>query len=220
MQYHWLNKHNNKKLIIFFCGWSFDEKPFERLVCDDYDVLIFYDYKNHEIPVKIPLYEEYYLVTWSMGVYIAYLLRDKLPDFKLKIAINGTPFPVDDKLGIPKRSFELTLKHVDTGLQGKFQHNLFKDEADYEIYAENPVGRKIPEQSEELFAINSYIANAKISYEKYYDYAIIGGADKIVPARNQINCWNGRADIVMLDSGHFPFYSFSRWDEILGCTQT
>lgn len=220
MQYSWLNKNNNKKLIVFFCGWSFDETPFERLICGDYDVLMFYDYKTHEIPVEIPDYDEYYLLTWSMGVYIAYLLRGKLPDFKLKIAINGTPFPVDDKFGIPKRSFDLTMKHVDIGLQGKFQRNLFKDETDYEKYLQCQVKRKIPEQAEELAALNDYISSAEMSYEKYYDYAIISNADKIVPARNQVNCWEGRAGIVMLDSGHFPFYSFNKWDEILQCTPT
>ena len=42
MEYHWLNKQNNDKLIIFFCGWSFDYKPFERLDCLNYDVLFVY----------------------------------------------------------------------------------------------------------------------------------------------------------------------------------
>ncbi len=220
MQYSWLNKQNNKKLIIFFCGWSFDGNPFKRLDCGSFDVLMFYDYKTHEIPVEIPSYEEYYLVTWSMGVYIAYLLRDMLPDFKLKIAINGTPFPIDDKLGIPQRSFDLTLKHVYTGLQGKFQRNLFKEDADYEKYLQNPVKREIPEQAQELSALKDYISNAEISYENFYDYAIIGSADKIVPARSQLNCWEGRAEVILLDSGHFPFYSFDGWDDILKCTLT
>lgn len=219
MRYYWLNKNDNKKLIVFFCGWSFDEQPFRRLACADFDVLMFYDYKNHVLPIDIPKYEEYYLVTWSMGVYIAYILRQKLPDFKLKFAIDGTPFPIDDKLGIPVRSFDLTLKHVDTGLQGKFQRNLFINDEDYEKYLQNPVERKIPEQSEELTLLNEYLSKAEISYEKFYDYAIISSADKIVPTRNQLNCWKDRANVIMLDSGHFPFYSFDGWDDILKCAQ-
>lgn len=219
MQYYWLNKNNNRKLIVFFCGWSFDEQPFKRLACADFDVLMFYDYKKHVLPLEIPKYDEYYLISWSMGVYIAYLLRDKLPDFNLKFAINGTPFPIDDKLGIPHRSFDLTLKHVDTGLQGKFQKNLFKSEDDYEKYTENPVSRTIPEQAEELIALKNYISNSEISYEKFYEYAIISSADKIVPTKNQLNCWNDRANVIMLDSGHFPFYSFDGWDDILKCAQ-
>ncbi len=27
MKSFWLNKQNNKNLIVFFAGWSFDEKP-------------------------------------------------------------------------------------------------------------------------------------------------------------------------------------------------
>lgn len=237
MRYYWLNNKSQKnltsgaqnesenrtysgrkKLVIFFCGWSFDNKPFERLDCGDYDVLMFYDYKNHDIPIEIPEYDEYYLVTWSMGVYIAYLLRDKLPDFKQKIAINGTPFPIHNEWGIPVRTFDLTLKYVDTGLQGKFQRNLFKAEEDYEKYTKSPVEREIPEQAEELRALKEFISSAKISYEKFYDRAIISDTDKIVPTKNQINCWQERASIVMLNSGHFPFYSFNSWDDILKCS--
>lgn len=220
MQYHWLNKQNNKKLIIFFCGWSFDEKPFETLDCKEYDVLMFYDYTNHDLPAGIPDYEEYYLITWSMGVYIAYILRDKLPAFAKKIAINGTPFPIHNEYGIPERTFDLTLKYVDTGLQGKFQRNLFKDEAGYEQYAQNPVQRKIPEQAAELCALKDFILSSEISYEKFYDRAIISNVDKIVPTKNQINCWKDSAEIVMLDSGHFPFYEFKAWEDILKCRQT
>lgn len=220
MQYYWLNdrnKENRKKLIIFFCGWSFDNYPFKTLDCGDYDILMFYDYKNHNIPIEIPQYEEYYLVTWSMGVYIAYLLKDMLPDFKLKIAIDGTPFPIHNELGIPERTFELTLRNVDTGLQGKFQRNLFKEEKDYEKYLQNPVQRKIPEQAQELRDLKDFISKADISYEKYYDRAIISETDKIVPTKNQVNCWKNRASVIMIDSGHFPFYSFNGWDDILKC---
>lgn len=217
MQYNWLNKSNNENLIIFFCGWSFDEKPFERLNCGSFDVLVFYDYKTHDIPIEIPKYKRYYLITWSMGVYIAYLLKDLLPNFDKKFAINGTPFPIDNSLGIPEKTFELTLKHVDVGLQGKFQRNLFKDEKDYEKYLQNPVGRTIEEQSQELVELKNYIVNSAVLYERFYDCAIISDTDKIVPTKNQINCWEKRASIKIIDSGHFPFYSFNSWEDILKC---
>ena len=55
MQSHWLNKQDHNKLIIFFTGWSFDYKPFEFLNCEDFDVLIIYDYNDLELP-QIPEY--------------------------------------------------------------------------------------------------------------------------------------------------------------------
>ena len=215
MQYHWLNRKGNRSLIIFFAGWSFDYKPFEILECGNFDVLVFYDYTEHSIPVEIPEYEKYYLITWSMGVYIAYLLRDRLPEFEKKIAINGTPFPIDNTLGIPRRTFDLTLKFVDTGLEGKFQRNLFNSEEGYDKYLKNPVLRDIPNQAGELRALNDFISNANPSYEKFYDCAIVSEYDKIIPPKNQLNCWNERANVFLLKSGHFPFFEFDGWKDIL-----
>lgn len=218
MQYHWLNKKDgNKKLLLFFCGWSFDYKPFERLECNDYDVLMLYDYNDLSIPIEILGYEEYFLITWSMGVFVAYLLKEKLPEFKEKIAINGTPFPVDNEKGIPIKTFDLTLKYVDTGLQGKFQRNLFKTEEDFQKYLQNPVAREIPNQASELVSLKKLIDKTDVDYKKYYNRAIISNTDKIIPTRNQHNCWDNVCPVVVLNSGHFPFYDFESWNDILKC---
>lgn len=218
MQYHWLNKKDeNKKLLIFFCGWSFDFKPFERLACDDYDVLMLYDYNDLSIPIEISGYEEYFLVTWSMGVFVAYLLKEKLPEFKEKIAINGTPFPVDNEKGIPIKTFDLTLKYVETGLQGKFQRNLFKTEEEFQKYLQNPVAREISNQASELVSLKKLIDETDVDYKKYYNRAIISNMDKIIPTRNQHNCWDNVCPVVVLNSGHFPFYDFESWNDILKC---
>lgn len=218
MQYHWLNqKDGNKKLLLFFCGWSFDYKSFERLACNDYDVLMLYDYNDLSIPIEILGYEEYFLITWSMGVFVAYLLKEKLPEFKEKIAINGTPFPVDNEKGIPIKTFDLTLKYVDTGLQGKFQRNLFKTEEEFQKYLQNPVAREIPNQASELVSLKKLIDKTDVDYKKYYNRAIISNTDKIIPTRNQHNCWDNVCPVVVLNSGHFPFYDFESWNDILKC---
>lgn len=223
MQYHWLNKNNCDNLIIFFCGWSFDFKPFERLSCQNYDVLCVYDYGDiNQINVDdLPTlkYKTSTLITWSMGVYVAYLLKDVLPDFDNKIAINGTPHPVDDEYGIPVKTFDLTLKYVDTGLQGKFQKNLFKTPEDYAKYTEKPVNRAVENQKAELIALNDYIKGQKVSYEKFYDCAIISDTDKIIPTRNQKSCWEKyETPYIVLDSGHFPFFKFDSWEDIIKWT--
>lgn len=218
MQYHWLNKKDgNKKLLLFFGGWSFDYKPFERLEYNDYDVLMLYDYNDLSIPIEILGYEEYFLITWSMGVFVAYLLKEKLPEFKEKIAINGTPFPVDNEKGIPIKTFDLTLKYVDTGLQGKFQRNLFKTEEEFQKYLQNPVAREIPNQASELVSLKKLIDKTDVDYKKYYNRAIISNTDKIIPTRNQHNCWDNVCPVVVLNSGHFPFYDFESWNDILKC---
>lgn len=214
MQSHWLNKQNNNKLIIFFTGWSFDYKPFEFLNCEDFDVLIIYDYNDLELP-QIPEYKEYFLISWSMGVYTSYLLKDKLPKFRKKIAINGTPFPVNDEYGIPLKPFILTLRHAKTGLEGKFYQNIFNLKEEYERYNKTPVERPIENRVSELNSLYSKIKSTDISYQNYFDTAIISNNDKIIPTKNQINFWEGKADIKTVESGHFLYYNFTSWNEIL-----
>ena len=213
MQYHWLNKLNNNKLIVFFAGWSFDHKPFEFLTCEDFDVLMIYDYSNIEEIIPLENYKEKYLIAWSMGVYTAYQLRDKLPEFDKKIAINGTPYPVDDEFGIPQKPFLLTLKHAKTGLEGKFYQNLFDKTEDYEQYTKTPVERTIENRVEELKNLYERIKETPKVYESYYDLAIVSSNDKIIPTKNQINFWQNKAKTI--ESGHFPYYNFKNWTEIL-----
>lgn len=214
MQSHWLNKQNNNKLIIFFTGWSFDYKPFEFLNCEDFDVLIIYDYNDLELP-QIPEYKEYFLISWSMGVYTSYLLKDKLPKFTKKIAINGTPFPVNDEYGIPLKPFILTLRHAKTGLEGKFYQNIFNSENEYTQYTKTQVERTIENRVSELNTLYSKIKSTEISYQNYFDTAIISNNDKIIPTKNQINFWEGKTEIKTVESGHFLYYNFTSWNEIL-----
>lgn len=213
MEYHWLNQNKNKKLIVFFAGWSFDYHPFETIPAKDYDVLIFYDYSDLTIPCEIPKYEETILISWSMGVYTAYLLKDKLPDFTSKIAVNGTPYPIDNDFGIPERTFDLTLKYAESGLQGKFYENVFSDKELLEKYLENPVKRTIQNRVNELQSLNELIRSQNITYNgNFYNKAIIGDNDKIIPTKNQIKMWGNSAKII--NSGHFPFFNYTSWDEI------
>jgi len=244
MQFHWLNKQNKEKLIIFFAGWSFDYKPFEFLDCEDFDVLTVYDYNSLKLSETVPgsrldlavqhannhptsqslkpstdinsLFtskKECYLIAWSMGVFTAYLLKDQLPAFSKKIAVNGTPYPVDDEFGIPQKPFLLTLRHAKTGLEGKFYQNIFKNPEEYERYTKTPVGRTIENRVSELYSLYEKIKNTDFIYEPYYDKAIVSSHDRIIPPKNQMNFWKEKAEII--ESGHFPFYNFKSWNEIL-----
>ena len=226
MQFHWLNKQNNDKLIIFFAGWSFDYKPFEFLDCNGFDVLILYDYSVIASEceaiqlIKNLYYKQYYLIAWSMGVFMAYQMREQLPEFKQKIAINGTPFPIDDEFGIPQKPFLLTLRHAKTGLEGKFYQNIFNQTEEFEKYMKTPVERTIENRVEELHSLYDKIKKEKEILKQvqddamaYYDKAIVSSNDKIIPTKNQLNFWQNKAEII--ESGHFLFYNFKSWNEIL-----
>ena len=216
MQYHWLNRQNNNKLIIFFAGWSFDENPFKFLACENFDVLMVYDYSTIDRDFRdFSSYKEINLIAWSMGVFVAYVLKDKFPRFNKKLAINGTPFPVNDEFGIPTKPFLLTLRHVKTGLEGKFYQNIFDTKEEFEKYLKMPVKRTIENRETELKSLYARIKNTEINYGSFYDKAIISSRDKIIPTKNQVHFWQNNAEIKMLESGHFPYYNFKSWNEIL-----
>lgn len=215
----WLNKQNNKNLIVFFAGWSFDENPFKGFEFDESDVLFVYDYNELTMPedlANIKGYENKTLIAWSMGVFTAYLLKDLFADFNHKIAVNGTVTPVDNDFGIPVKMFELTLKHAEKGLEGKFYQNVFLNEKEFERYSKNPVQRPIDNRVSELENLYDLIKNTNIEYGKFYDFAIVSDFDKIIPPKNQINSHEkNNTPVVTLKSGHFPFYNFSNLKEII-----
>ncbi len=224
MQFHWLNKQNNNNLIVFFAGWSFDYKPFEFLDCENYDVLMVYDYNTlenvHELTKLInnPAYKQRNLIAWSMGVFTAYQLKNELSEFNKKIAVNGTPFPVDDEFGIPQKPFLLTLRHAKTGLEGKFYKNIFDKDEEFEKYVKSSVERSIDNRVEELHSLYDKIKTDTTDkfYDDafdFYDKALVSSNDKIIPFKNQMNFWKSKAEII--NSGHFLFYNFKNWNEIL-----
>ena len=220
-----LNKQNNKNLIVFFAGWSFDEKPFGKLGCDGFDILFIYDYNELNLPKELENlqnYEHKYLLAWSMGVFVAYEFRKLFEDFDYKIAINGTITPVDNEFGIPVKMFELTLKHAAIGLAGKFYQNVFKNSEEFEIYSKTSVQRTIENRVSELE--NLYNIIKKKDYKKaesFYDCAIVSDFDKIIPPKNQIASHQKNNELIItLPFGHFPFYNFTSWSEIIKCCQT
>jgi len=223
MKCYWLNQNSNKKLIVFFAGWSFDRYPFTGMNCSDFDVLFVYDYNSMFVPEefsKFSNYDEKYLISWSMGVFTAYLLKDYFSDFDRKIAVNGTVTPVDNEFGIPESIFKLTLKHAEKGLEGKFYQNLFLTKQEYDMYSTYPVRRTIEDRVWELKTLYSVIEKTEINYEKFYDIAIVCTGDKIIPPKNQIASHKkNNVPVITADYGHFPYYYLS-WKEIAECRQT
>lgn len=222
MKTYFLNNGKNKNLIVFFAGWSFDFNPFKKLNCENFDVLFVYDYNSLDLPEKFEIFDNYdkkFLIGWSMGVFIAYKLKALFKDFDYKLAINGTITPVNDQFGIPTKIFELTLKHAQKGLEGKFYQNIFLTEQEYNTYKQFPVERTIENRVCELE--NLYTLSKNSSGEKFYDFAIVSESDKIIPPNNQIASHKlNDTPFITLPYGHFPFYKFNSWDEIIECKQT
>ena len=114
--------------------------------------------------------------------------------------------------------FELTLKHASVGLSRKFYKNVYKTEEELEKYSQNPVKRTIEDRVSELENLYEFIKSHEVNGEKFYDFAIVSDFDKIIPPKNQIASHNqNKVRVLRLPYGHFPFYHYSKWNEILEC---
>lgn len=203
MEYKWLNRKQNKKLIVFFNGWGMDESVVSHLTPGDYDVLMFYDYNTLNTDFNFSLMNEYekrYLVSWSMGAMTATLFNI---DYDSSTAVNGTLSPIDNSYGIPEKIYDLTLKGFSEKGAQRFIKNMFDTECELP-----EIKRDFENRKSELAALKKYKANENFKYTKVF----ISDNDKIIPTKNQTAFWGKEPN---LKSGHCPFLLFKNWEELL-----
>lgn len=211
MQYFWLNKKNNKNLIVFFNGWAMNETPVKHLKTDGFDILFLFDYRNLDFDFSqfdFDKYEKKYLICWSMGVFAVNNFAYIFNSFDYKVAINGTSKIVDNDFGIPEKIYKITAKFLNEDSLDKFIKNMFKGG---KLNPEITITRSIDELRDELFEIQKKSLNGEIKFDK----AIISTDDRIIPTKNQINFWQGKTDIIKINSTHCPFGIYSSWQDLL-----
>ena len=213
MQYFWLNKkEENKKLIVFFNGWGMNETPVKHLACEDFDVLVLFDYRNIDFNLAQFNFEKYskkYLVCWSMGVYVSNLFKKELSSFDKKIAINGTTSIIDDNFGIPQKIYKITVKLLNEESCDKFIKNMFNDG---KLNPNITITKTLEELKEELIFIQNIKLNKKLAFDK----ALISLDDRIVPTENQLNYWkNTKTQTETINSTHCPFEIYTTWNDLL-----
>lgn len=208
MKYKWLNKKNNKNLIVFFNGWGMDEKVIEHLCFDDFDVLTFYDYTSLEIAsFDFTSYENKVLVAWSMGVYVCNYLYELFKNFDKFIAINGTQKPIDDVYGIPVMVYNLTVDNFNELSCSKFMKKI-STTVDLKGYS----SRTIDELKQELISIRD------LKVEKYlqFDKAILSTKDRIFPFKNMQKYWlEKNVKIEEIEKAHYIFDEYKKWSDLL-----
>lgn len=209
MKHLWLNKKNNDSLIIFFNGWGMDQKAVSFLHCAANDIIMFYDYRNLATEsFDFGRYQKKCLVTWSMGTFISTLFYNMLNGISNKIAINGTLCPVDDKYGIAESVYDLTAKNFNQSSCKKFTQRMFNGKNAFDIFSRTP-----DELKQELISIKNFKAMQFLDFNT----AFISDFDKIIPTKNQYNFWQMRSKtkIKQIKHGHYPFFNFKNWDEII-----
>lgn len=205
------------KLLLFFSGWSASPELFRTLELEpDTDLWVCYDYRDLRFDENLSAYKEIRLVAWSLGVWVASaLFRGKGTAFTETIAINGTDTPVHDSSGIPTAVFEGTLANVTEEGMHRFNRRMCGGREVLQAY-EQVAARPLDEVREELQQLYSRIKEeaAKPVADRFWSRAIIASEDRIFPAGNLRNYWQGRCPVMELEAPHYLFHKWKLWNEI------
>lgn len=206
-------------LILCLAGWSTSPELFRHLeVPEQTDLWIAYDYRTLAFEETFTSYKKVHLIAWSLGVWVATHLWAGKRSFTTTTALNGTPFPIHDTLGIPAAIFEGTLQHISEEGMRRFNRRMCGDKETFNRYSElSP--RPLEEIKEELESLYNHIlpekpesADPRIS--AFWDQAILSTEDKIFPATNLRNYWQGRCPVQEIKAPHLPFYHYQSWNEL------
>ncbi len=220
MKQKFLIKENRPNLVLFFAGWGMDEHPFRPLIdqCpEDSDWLICYDYNTLDFDCfLVEGYQKITVYAWSFGVWVAQTIMTKydLPIVS-RIAINGTPEPLDPLYGIPIKKVIMTVLTIRIESLQKFHKRMCSSKDSYMAFAEIAPQRDMQEVRRELSTFISYCTNAPI-YSKMTEYpcwdgAVIGKKDRIFLPENQHRYWKDHSkQVIIKDIAHYdvqlPFF--------------
>lgn len=190
MKQIYLIHEHHPRLLLFFAGWGADETPFKNYRPADSDYMLCYDYRSLDFDTSLLAeYTDIRAVGWSMGVWAATRIMASFPlPVSRRIAINGTPFPIDEELGIPPAIFQGTLDGLTDVSLHKFLRRMCADSAAFKEFLQRTPRRPLEELREELAAIaHSYTTLPPC--EAVWDLGIVGAADRIIPPTNQERAW-------------------------------
>lgn len=215
MRIEWVRQDKGDRVIVFYNGWGMDVNAVSHLR-NDCDLLMCSDYRSLDLPFLPDFsgYKEIYIVAWSMGVWAAANTVGLLHiSPKCSIAINGTEYPVDDTCGIPCRIYMLTEKGMNLSGRDKFFGRMLDEMEHTERFSTNRPYRSLEEQVEELRMIHIHSSEHKnnLKWDKIY----ISEKDMIFPVAQQFNWATGKAVIKRVKGGHYPFYNFESWEDII-----
>lgn len=213
MKQTFLIQKQHPRLLIFFAGWGADANLFRNYLPEDCDYLLCYDYRSMYFDASLlKPYRKIHLVAWSMGVWAASQVLSGLDlPFEERIAVNGTPFPVDDHRGIPKALFQATLDNFGPTTLQRFRRRICGSADNVRAFLAHDPLRSLAELKDELEALSRSVTSHP-SAPFAWDKAIIGSRDKIFPPANQLRAWEG-TETIICDEEH---YSEQLFKELLG----
>jgi malonyl-ACP O-methyltransferase BioC len=207
----WVTNDGNPRVIAIFAGWAAGFEMFAHLSRPGYDIIVFWDYRDESFDSAVlSVYEEIFLIGWSMGVMEAErLLQGSTLPIVGGIAVNGTPTPVDDRYGIPIRIFEGTLSAMNPRNLSKFYRRMCANSSQAAELTPLLPCRPIDQLIDELRLIGERAATHR-PVPGMWSRAVIGECDAIFPKDSQVASWKDIDILVLNGVGHWP-----DWQKIL-----
>lgn len=218
MEFHWLRRGQNDRLVLFVLGWAADYRVVEHIGLPGCDVLAVYDYGggldgglDDGLAEKIAGYGDVRLLAWSFGVWVAERLLAGV-ELTRAVALNGTPVPVDALYGIEPRRMAVTLRGLKAGGMEAFDRRAYGEHFDKlrPVLSPRPQERNIAELE---YLVEASAAGHAASLR--WDKAIVGSEDLIFPPENMVRYWGSRAEILPLP--HYPFADGGLIEKEIGC---
>ena len=200
MRHTFLRHHSgSSELLLFFSGWG--SEPGMFISGSDTDpgrnILMLWDYRDMTLdPDLLREYCRISLLAWSMGVWAAgKVLGEAGMVNGPRLAVNGTPFPIDDSRGIPTAIFDGTLNGLSERTLAKFRRRMCGSSDTLESLLACGLNRSAEELRDELAAIGDSV----------------GDRDMIFPPAGQHHAWEElNVPITDTDAAHYDAGLFRR----------
>lgn len=204
MQESWLiQEESNADLVIFMLGWAATPNAVLHLHPQGCDVLACYDHRTLAPldPARFTRYRRIYLFAWSFGVWVAEQCCRELPLYKA-VALNGTPFPVDDRWGMRLRVVLRTMQGLARVGMNPFNEKTY---GGLRYIPEGPYAdRTIEEKIDELTFLAERSKADSAAHLKW-DAAYIATKDEIFPPDKMRDYWHSVGLGTEFESYHYPF---------------
>ncbi len=211
-------ENKSDTLITFLSGWGCDDNQFKFMKTGNYDILLCYDYSDFELDFDFSKYKKHYLITFSAGVFVAGIIKNKLPEFEKKIAVNGNPLSYDEYFGLRKEIINIFMGVTKENALDFRRKYLVFDEKEYRQFNATQSYRTFESCRKELASLVSQTKNAEIMQ---YDIAILSDNDKIFNPQHQQEYWTNKeyqhnCRVIKLEnSAHFPFLRLNDYSKIV-----
>ncbi len=216
-------------VLVFAAGWAGSDELVRHLVRpnDGWDLLCLFDYRTQpsetekeELINLLRPYRQRRLAAWSFGVWAAERIFGGVSAATTKeegrfwdeaLAIGGTPAPIDDLYGIPRRAFDVTVRSIGGTGTGKFLERMCGTPDVLREYYRHRSTRPLEEIYDELVALRRQAEAAETGgggpAKGFWTEAIVGGRDAIFPPANLERYWS-EAGVTVVRYPEMPHYPF------------